>query len=422
MAHDIGWSTARIAEFAPDAASVAAARRLGPDLDGTGWHATTLWGRCAGSAAQPYEIVVDVAGPTYHCTCPSRKRPCKHVLALVIAWSEDAVAEYDSIPPEAATRLRTAPTRASTTANPATALRRAERVSAGLDDLDTWLLDQVRTGLAQADRSAHAFEAMAARMVDAQAPGIAARLRRIPYTIAAHDDWPARILADYAQLRLLVAAHRKLDSLPEPLQASVRGHIGYPVKAEAVLAEAGVRDQWMVLANRISEDEQLYTRRVWLRGRTYRRWAILLDFAYGAPSFPSDVPDTGTMLEADVHPYPGAAEPRAKLGARHGNPVPFTTLPADTIADTLSDFAAAIGADPWTRTWPALLGDVVPVVDGADWRLVDGQGVAIPLANGPTLWNLLGISGGHPVSVVGDWNGTTFEPVSVFTDGQVVQL
>ena len=421
MAHDIGWSTARIAEFAPDAASVAAARRLGPDLSGTGWHSTLLWGKCSGSAAQPYEIVVDVAGPAFSCTCPSRKRPCKHVLALVIAWSEDAVAEYDSAPPGIATPQAT-PTRAAGTPDPATALRRAERVSAGLEDLDTWLLDQVRNGLAQADRAAQGFEVMAARMVDAQAPGIASTLRRIPYTIAAHDDWPVRVLATYAQLRLLITAHRKLDSLPAPLQASVRAHVGYPMKADAVLAQPPIRDRWMVLGSRVTDEDQLYTRRVWLRGRETHRWAVLLDFSYGIPEFISPVPEPGTLVAADVHHYPGAAEVRAKLGARQGDSIPFTTLPADTVAHALRDFATAVGADPWTRTWPALLGDVVPVVHGTEWRLVDREGVAVRMSGDDSPWTLLGISGGYPITVLGEWNGTALAPVSAFTEGQVVML
>ena len=50
---------------------------------------------------------------------------------------------------------------------------RHERVSAGLRELETWLADQVRGGLATATWG-HA-DAVAARMVDAQAPGVAGR-------------------------------------------------------------------------------------------------------------------------------------------------------------------------------------------------------------------------------------------------------
>jgi hypothetical protein len=48
-------------------------------------------------------------------------------------------------------------------------------VSVGLTELELWLGDQVRTGLAGLPRAGYAhFDAIAARMVDAQAPAVAA--------------------------------------------------------------------------------------------------------------------------------------------------------------------------------------------------------------------------------------------------------
>ncbi|WP_279580295.1 hypothetical protein [Fodinicola feengrottensis] len=74
--------------------------------------------------------------------------------------------------------------RAERTPDPVAAAKRAEqreaRVSAGLDELDQWLSDQVRTGLAGLSRGGYAqLDAMAARMVDAQAPAVAGTLRRL---------------------------------------------------------------------------------------------------------------------------------------------------------------------------------------------------------------------------------------------------
>ncbi|MEO0605298.1 MAG: SWIM zinc finger family protein, partial [Myxococcota bacterium] len=43
-----------------------------------------IWGECQGSAATPYRTVFDLQDHGYKCTCPSRKFPCKHTLAL--AW------------------------------------------------------------------------------------------------------------------------------------------------------------------------------------------------------------------------------------------------------------------------------------------------------------------------------------------------
>src|SRR5205814_3041217 len=109
--------------------------------------------------------------------------------------------------------------------------RRAERVAAGLDELDRWLADQVRSGLAGLSRAGYAhWETMAARLIDAQAPGAAGAVRRL--ASAAADPGGERLLAELALLRLLVAAYRRIDELPDDVAATVRSRIGFPVPAD----------------------------------------------------------------------------------------------------------------------------------------------------------------------------------------------
>jgi predicted signal transduction protein with EAL and GGDEF domain len=49
-----------------------------------------VWGECQGSGSKPYQTQVDVsgAGPTFRCSCPSRKFPCKHGLALLLLQAQ----------------------------------------------------------------------------------------------------------------------------------------------------------------------------------------------------------------------------------------------------------------------------------------------------------------------------------------------
>ena len=108
-------------------------------------------------------------------------------------------------------------------ADPAAAAKRAatrvERVSAGLEELDRWLSDQVRGGLAGFERTGYSHvDHMAARMVDAQAPGVASLLRSIPAELTG-VGWPERVLIQLASLHLLIQAHRRLDLLPPELAA-----------------------------------------------------------------------------------------------------------------------------------------------------------------------------------------------------------
>ena len=93
-------------------------------------------------------------------------------------------------------------------ADPAAARRRAEqreaRVAAGIMELDSWLRDQVRQGLAASQRAGYLhWDDIAARMVDAQAPGLAERLRALAAVPHSGPGWDGRLLEEYALLRLL---------------------------------------------------------------------------------------------------------------------------------------------------------------------------------------------------------------------------
>ena len=185
--------------LAPDASAQRAARGLAtarPWRDtGHGADPPSLWGLCAGSGAEPYQTCVDLTEPAYRCSCPSRKLPCKHALALMLLWSAGAV-ESTSPPPEWVTewlasradrqakcrrpRGTPGPPHRPRDADSKTVQRRADRVEAGLAELDRWLTDQVRQGIAGATRAGYAhWDTMAARLVDAQAPALASSVRRL---------------------------------------------------------------------------------------------------------------------------------------------------------------------------------------------------------------------------------------------------
>ncbi|SUA73022.1 Uncharacterised protein [Nocardia otitidiscaviarum] len=227
--------------------------------------------------------------------------------------------------------------------------KRHARVSAGLADLDIWLADQVRTGLAQMDRSHQVFEAVAARMVDAQAPGVARALRELA-RVGTWADWPQRLLREFGRLHLLIAAHQRLDHLSPALRASVRTHIGYPTPVDSVREQPAVRDIWQVLATRTTVEDGLYSRRTWLRGTTTARWALLHDHHYGSPTFPQDTPAPGVHIDADLHYYPAAAPLRAIWGERYGEPASHTERPNADISSASPPPGPLPAPEPGTTT------------------------------------------------------------------------
>ena len=411
---------------------MSAARRLSSAWSDTGYSERSIWGLCRGSGSKPYATTVDLTGPAFRCSCPSRKFPCKHALSLLTLWASGTV-PAGSEPEFASEWLLTRAEKTTTTADatddtpahagsstktpdPTTAQRRAERVAAGLDDLERWLTDRVRSGLGSISHDYRTYDEVASRMIDAQAPGVASMLRALPGMATSGTDWPTRLLSEYGRIYLLIRAYRDVASLPDPLARSVHTHLGFPTKADDVRREPAVRDHWHVLATRVTEDNRVYTRKVWLRGRTSERWAILLDFAHGTQRFPSAAPTVGTAVDADLHFYPAAAPLRAQLGTQHGLPAQISSLPGTDLDGALADYADALAADPWTRSWPMVLDAVTPTCAADGWHLVDGHGRALPLGGGDNdRWRLLAVAGGRPLTVCGDWDGRSVTPVAMFT-------
>src|SRR6201987_1385396 len=89
------WSAGNEVGLAPAGAAVSAARKLATPASwpALGCAEGALWGLAQGSGQSPYQVAVDLSGPAYKCSCPSRKIPCKHVLGLLLVWSDGVVAE-----------------------------------------------------------------------------------------------------------------------------------------------------------------------------------------------------------------------------------------------------------------------------------------------------------------------------------------
>ena len=422
--------------LAPDAASQRAAAGLARPAcwSDAGTAGDLVWGRCAGSGRQLYQTVIDLGGPAYRCSCPSRKFPCKHALALLLTWAGGAVPEQGEAAGYAtawqASRQARAGARNGTGGKPKDAAaaarraeQRAERVAAGVAELQVWLGDQVRAGLTAARAAGYGHaEAIAARMVDAQAPGVASALRRLSAIPMSGDGWPGRLLAEYGLLHLLARAHQQLAALPPPLAAVVRSRVGYTTSREDVLATPPVTDRWQVLAVRDVLDGQIPARRVWLRGQHTGRFALLLSFApAGTFSGLEAALIPGLELHADLHFYPGQPELRAAAGTRHGSPAAAGRPAADDIAGLLSAWSAGLEKDPWLTEWPALVTGV-PVPGEPGWQLADRAGLVVPLLGQESRWPLLAVSGGQPVSLAGEWTPAGLIPLTVWHEDQAVRL
>ncbi|MFR9794417.1 SWIM zinc finger family protein [Streptomyces sp. MS06] len=435
------WSAEQVLALAPDAASRRAGGRLGtagPWSEAGCGTEGAVWGLCKGSGSSPYRTAVDLAGdsgPGYRCSCPSRKFPCKHALGLLLLWAEEDPAVAPGEPPAWAAqwitgrRGRSEERRSAASgagpgaADPEAARRRAERraarVTAGAIELEQRLADLLRGGLSEAERAGYGlWEETAARMVDAQAPGLAARVRELGAIPSSGPGWPVRLLEECALLHLLDQGWLRREELPGDLAATVRSRVGLPGTADG----PPLRDEWLVLARYDTADAKLTTRRVWLYGAASHRTALLL--SYGAAGrAPELALPVGLALDAEVSAYPGAGQQRAALGRQFASAVPSSVRPPGVpVPQAAARYGAALRDDPWLESVPVTLERVVPARDGDSWQLADADtDAALPLTSvaraRPGLWRLVALSGGAPVTVFGECGHRGFTPLTAWPEG-----
>lgn len=417
------WSTAQAESIAPDAAALKRARGVSGQFAPTGRLDDILWGLCRG-----YQVAVDLSGPAFKCSCLSFQAPCKHAVGLLLHWAESGAGPDPA--PEWVTkwqamRAARAKPKEATTPDPVAAAKRAreraERVASGMTELRRWLDDQVEQGLAGLGRHGHqTFEPVAARLIDAQAPGVAGAVRRLGGIAGIGPQWADRLLGELAMLHLLVAGHDRLDALDPATAATVRARIGFPTSTEEVLAGPRVTDRWQILGRYDTDDGTLTTRRTWLHGSSTSRFALVLSFAAPGQSLAADLVP-GTEFRGELAFHPGSAPLRALVASRDSASEPFGSPDgAGSIRAALSRWSALLAKEPFRYDGPVLLADVTPTPDGF---LVDPAGDALPLAaGGREPWWLLAAAGGRPATVAAEWSPSGLRPLAAWVDGEFVPV
>jgi hypothetical protein len=434
----------QILALAPDPASARAGSQLAAprNWSNLGGSDAALWGECQGSGKTPYRTQIDLGGPAFKCTCPSRKFPCKHGLGLYLlrttepalfgqieqpAWVRDWL-QGRQVRQEknAATMTEAAPEAATAAAAQARKReeKREDKVGAGLLELQTWLHDLAREGLASVRSRGQGFwDAIAARMADAQAAPLARRLRRAGSMLYQSGLRNAECVVahELASLYLLAQAWQRIDQLAPALQADVRALLGWTMSQDDVLRQRPVADRWRVLAQCTFDDERLRVRATWLHGAGHARWALHLQYAVGTQGFELQLAP-GTEFDGDLCFYPSAYPLRAQIRRQDDvRPLATGVEPCD-LDGLLGTYADALAAQPFLERHPVLLGGLVP--DHADHGIVrDAQGRRIalhPAFRHPL--HLLALSGGHPLTVCGEWDGRMLLPLSVWHEGRLYNV
>jgi hypothetical protein len=445
----LSLSLEKIESLAPDQGSLDAARKLlkpgqWPTLAADG--AGLIWGECQGSGATPYRICVVEVDAGYKCSCPSRKFPCKHALALMWLRTDGKTAFVAGVAPEwvkdwLSRRRGPAEAAAATPIKPkasiaavadgedqpdpkaqvrAAAARERNRqdrensIAGGLDELDTWLLDQTTTGLARfASNAINACRTISQRLVDAKASGLATRLDALPARLFACPDTvrPHLAVEELGQLHLMSEAYRRQDQLPPPLKADIRQAIGWTITREALLSDAlaeRLSGRWHVWTTRSEvQPDRLRRLETWLYSAG--RFAVLIDFVPVTTGPAVSGYATGDTFDAELVFYPSPVPLRALLvtqttGTKPGGSV---TIPEVTLETAYASYEAALIARPWLDELP-LTFQGAQVRRSGERVYVCGNTLALPLAAAQeaSTWPLLQTGA---IKAMGLWDGKTFD-------------
>ena len=438
------WTTDRVLSLAPDPASAKNGKGLATlnKWSNLGKEQQIIWGECQGSGKDPYRTQIDLSEPAFRCSCPSRKVPCKHGLGLLFLVVSQPTVLANGTPPDwvsdwIASRAKREEKQKQKLSEPEKAVdpeaqakranARLNKVKAGVQDLQIWLQDLIRQGLTSVSTESYKFwEQPAARMVDAQAPSLARQLRDIPSVIASGAGWQERLLQKLGKLHLLLEGFQRLDDLPMGIQADIRTQIGW-TQNQAELTESGneknsnhlVQDVWLVMGQQVETEDRLRVSRTWLWGQSSDRYALYLQFAHGTQPFEHNFM-LGISLEAELAFFESAYPLRAIITNRQSSLSPISILDnarSETIDLAIASYSNALVQNPWLERFPFTLQQVIPVHKEGKWFIRDRAANLLPISSRfERGWTLLALSGGHPVTIFGEWNGNDFYPLSIWTE------
>ncbi len=455
-----------IEQMAPDQASLNAASKLmkpakWPVLGSDG-EPKLIWGECQGSGSTPYRVVVDLSDHGYKCSCPSRKFPCKHVLALmwfqadqaglftpedvpqfVTDWlgrrrgkssaaapakeksgdapSLGAITDDEPKPRDEKAEARADAQRKRSLEN------REQSMLAGFDELDRWIGDQTGQGFAafMPDAQSHCRQ-MAQRLVDAKVSGLATAIDALPSELFSlpEAERTAFLAQRFGGLHLLSQAYRRQDMLEDNLRADVRRLAGWPQKRDDLLADdtaLRIKADWIVLALR-SEIQPDRLRRIetWLvrcgPPGDQPRFAVLIDFVPVAGGSVANPFTAGEPISAELVFYKSAAPLRAQIGERGSKPEQAGwPAAAQSLAEAMQGYYAALTAQPWLPAWPIMAANVCLAETGNQLVMraaVGNPGLPIDPKLREKLLPLLGLDN---IEMAGLWDGRTFSPMMAAT-------
>ncbi|WPP49036.1 SWIM zinc finger family protein [Catalinimonas niigatensis] len=433
----MNWTEDQVLAMAPDQASVTAGKAQAKAEKWLSLHYNekAIWGEIKGSGKNPYQAVIDTTQVAFKCSCPSRKFPCKHGLGLALVharspekfhskespvWVEQWLSKREQ-KEEQKKEKKDKPVDEKAQAKRAEA--RLEKVHAGLEEVSLWLQDLIRQGLAQVPDKARTFwQSPAARMVDAQASGVANMLRVLDQINYYGQDWQVDLLKQLSRIFLLVQGFKNMERLPQDLQEDIRSMIGWSVQKDELKQQEGIRDQWFVLAQETEKEDKLTIQRTWLYSQQNKKYALIINF-YAPGQLPDFTWMPGMTYDATLVFYPGRQSLRALVKEQHPQTTkawPGALASLTALEQHITDQFTAF---PWTTQIPVLLESMTPFKQNEQFFLLDEARKMLPISVAfQHAWLLMALSGGKPLQIAGMYQEGNLLPLRIWQNDEFLAL
>ncbi len=423
------WTTEEILKFAPDQASIKKAREVSirskwMSLVSNG---QIVWGAFHTGGKKPYNTVVDLETPAFKCSCPSRKFPCKHALGLFLLsiTDTDGFRISSDLPEWVETwienrgkRKKTKETKGKTPeeiqrskeAKEKTRKKRLETMKSGLKDLELWLEDLTREGLATVQSNSRKdktfWSDIASRMVDSKMRGVATRIRELELISSAQKEWHESMLMTLSDLHLITKGVKAFDNIPDTLQIELLNQLGVTVKQSDLLEENGIKDNWLIIGQFESYNiDNAPFQRTWFLGEKTGKFGFYQEYDYRKIGF-QYIWNVGSVIEAEAVFYPSSYPLRLIFKSQKIVHIIDDSSFQGTygFSTYLEQYSQALSDNPWLREFPCYIHSVIPIVENDIFYIVDENSNKIPLEiRGNLGWKIMSLSQGQKVDVFGEW-------------------
>jgi hypothetical protein len=386
------------------------------------WHSLShdergIWGEIPVSDKTPMRTKVLLEPLSFACSCVSYHSPCQHSLGLLLLWLEHPEAFANTASP---TWLTWTEMDELDTDNDVTEdSKRPIRVEAGLAELELWLHDLVRSGLeAVRTRPPTYYQQMADRLVDANLSELSKDIRQLASISVKHPRWHEDYLSVLGKLHLLIQGFKRLGDLPETTAADLRMAVGWLPTLQA----ERVTDTWHIVGCRVEAEVNRKVQRTYLWSEKDSRPALFVDVLHGKKTANTRFLP-GAVLEATLNFYTSSTRLQAELLSLQKVTRPEKPVRGETsIKLLMTNFTAVKTANPWTRSYPLLLQDVVAEQHEGNWIIRDAEGYFLSLP--PRFgygWYLRSLSA-EGLWLFGEYDGLRFLPLSTWANGRLLEL